>query len=395
MTKLIISTVHRHASFSESSGFLYVVDLDGRETLIRTPFVEPPMREFDRNPRGGMRGCRGIVLNQDHAFISNFSMVVHFDSQWNVLRVISHPSCSGIHDIFISYDTVWVTSTSNDLLIQFNNAGDLIHFINLRDHSLWPDKLNWKPRLLNSHDDIVRGKTDFRNPKYFNPVTYNVAHVNSVCTLNSGDMLVSLGRISGIRYRLLLQLQHWLIQRGWWYILKDTINKIEVKGYSKKDVPRDDQVLLQRIRGTSVVQRLTNDGSIFTCLLLCNMTIPSHSLFKLAEEAIIYLNSSRGHVINFNPLTGEILFDKKISNGFLRGITSVNDNLLVLGNRREIILFDLQSRSVVDRMEFTQEVNESVFAIQVIPSHFVLPPSNLSQHIYDQTGCSSSSALLK
>jgi hypothetical protein len=60
MTRLIVTTSQREAPLNESSGWIFVVDLGNQKILQQTRGLEPPYRAFDQNPRGGMRGMRGL-----------------------------------------------------------------------------------------------------------------------------------------------------------------------------------------------------------------------------------------------------------------------------------------------------------------------------------------------
>ena len=98
-TRFLISTVRRHTPPEEPSGYIYLVDYAARQVVQRCSIIEPAFREEDDNPRGGMRGGKGISVRPDQIALANFSRIVRYDPQWNILGEISHPSCAGIHDI--------------------------------------------------------------------------------------------------------------------------------------------------------------------------------------------------------------------------------------------------------------------------------------------------------
>ncbi|MCJ7661096.1 MAG: hypothetical protein MUO67_18260, partial [Anaerolineales bacterium] len=117
MTALLVSTVRRHTSATDPSGYLYVVDLDRKRAIQRSTIIEPPYHEFDTNLRGGMRGCKGIAIREDQVVISNYSVIFRYDPEWNLLGTFTHPSCAGVHDIMFQGETLWVTSARTDILM--------------------------------------------------------------------------------------------------------------------------------------------------------------------------------------------------------------------------------------------------------------------------------------
>ena len=59
------------------------------------------------------------------------------------------------------------------------------------------DALKWKPPILFGGDQIQEGVIDFRDPCTHEKETFDRAHINSVCVLPNGDMLVSMGFVLG------------------------------------------------------------------------------------------------------------------------------------------------------------------------------------------------------
>jgi len=186
MTLCIISAIRRYAAFNEPSSFIYVVNLDERRVLQRSVMVDPPYRELDPNPRGGLRGAKGISIREDQIAISNGSMVFRYDPQWNLLGAITHPTCACIHDILYNDDTLWVTSSQTDFLFQFDLSGNIQNFHNARHFSSVSKEIGWNPPIRMTEESVTLGKIDFRNPSTHDKQTYNRAHINSVAVLSGG-----------------------------------------------------------------------------------------------------------------------------------------------------------------------------------------------------------------
>ena len=132
MSRAIISTASRHKAPDEASGHYYIIDIDSFQILQCSEIIEPPHREFDTNPRGGVRGGKGIFIREDIVILSNSSSVFIYDHNWVPLSIISHPSLGGIHDLCVVGDTLWITSSRNDLLFCFDFQGKILDYFDFR-----------------------------------------------------------------------------------------------------------------------------------------------------------------------------------------------------------------------------------------------------------------------
>ena len=125
MNRIIVSTNIRNVSSEQTSGNLYIIDLDDQKILQTTSGIEVPDRQYDSNPRGGMRGMRGIGIYNGELAAAIYSSILVFDPRWNLLRSITHPSVAAIHEIDYSEQGPWVTSTANDTLVRCDQSGAL------------------------------------------------------------------------------------------------------------------------------------------------------------------------------------------------------------------------------------------------------------------------------
>src|SRR4051794_21297148 len=106
MELVLVTTTHRHCRPGQPSGYLYTVDLARRQVVGQCPMIEPPHIEADPNPRGGMRGAKGIALHGDEVYLANASAIYRFNASWEITGCISHPSCASIHDLVIRDGTL-------------------------------------------------------------------------------------------------------------------------------------------------------------------------------------------------------------------------------------------------------------------------------------------------
>lgn len=375
MIRVLVSTNRRRAPVTEWSGFFYVIDLDDGKVLQRFTTPEPLFREFDPNFRGGMRGRKGIAVRDDQLAISNHSRIWRLDPGWNLLGIIEHPSCAGIHDIHFSGNSLWVAAARVDLLLQFDLSGKIQQDYYMRNPTPPLRDLKWKPKVLLDSTSIREGRTDFRDPRTHDLDTYDRAHVNAVCTLPNGNILISLGLIKSSGFLFLQQLKEKLMSRGAWAPIKNANRKLRNWAGQKEYKPTD--LVVQPSKGKSAVIQVTPDGTQTLSFKILNMTVPSHSLAALADDTIVYLNTSDGEVIHYSPVDGEILSTTKVGRGFLRGIGIVDDSRLVLGDKQELILFNPGEKLVINRIRFTDDPIESVYDVKVLPPQYELPPETL------------------
>ena len=387
MERFLITTIRRHTPYTEPSGFIYVVDAKRQKVLQRSYMIEPAYREVDTNPRGGMRGSRGISIEADHIAIANASVIYVYDPRWNLEGLISHPSAAAIHDIHFHGGSLWATVARNDLLMQFDLSGKLLNYYYLRQPSPANHALHWQPRVLLSPESVRQGAIEFRDPRTHDEETYDHAHANSLCFLPNGDMLVSLGLILNTSFSTLLRIKARLVRAGVWPRLLAANRQIRSALRLKKNVHSD--LVLQPARARSAIVKITPDGEHNLVLALNGATVPSHSLLALPDETVIYLNTTAGSVVHFSPGTGQVLSDTRITDGFLRGVTPLSDDRFLMGSKNEIITFDLNGLKVIDTFKVSEDRNESIYDIKGLPDHFEPPPESFEDHFIQSTGIKS------
>jgi len=378
MTRLLISTTMRKANPGNPSGFLYTYDLENGQIIQRTQNIESPYLYVDPNPRGGLRGAKGITCNEDLILISNSHSIFVFDRNWILQRIISHPSCAGIHDILLDEeDNLWVTSTRNDMLIKFNLLGELLQFIYLRENDDLQRELNWYRKPLFSLDDVINGKKDFRDPRTHALTKYDSLHLNSICQLGESGFLISLGLVVGQQFSSLMRIKEVLVNANFWPWVV-SINQAIIKLFRmKKDIHSN--LAFQPASGKSVVLRIKPTGELNPCLILEHQHVPSHSVAVSLDGTAFYLNSSTGNLLHFQIEDAQILSTIHVTDEFLRGALIISDQEILVGAQNSLVLINYQEKRIVKHIILSEEANEAVFAINVLPESFSLPPESLSK----------------
>jgi hypothetical protein len=394
MQRVIISTTIRNAKANEPSGYLYILDLEKWQIVQRGSIIEPPYRAVDPNPRGGFRGGKGIAIYGEEIFLANTACVFRFNRDWDLLNVISHPSCSGIHDILLDRENhLWVTSARNDLLFKFNLDGHCLKFFNFREFSFVRDSLQLPQPTVLSKEDIINGGIDFRDPRTHILTTHNGTHLNSISQNPDGSMLVSLGMVVGRKFSTLLRIKDILSQQGLWsWVVR--ANHFIMKAFSlKKDFHSD--LVAQPARGKSIVARLRADGTVTRRLILDNIHAPSHSLLSRPDGTAIYLNTAIGDVVHFNPDSGRICSKTHVSDKFLRGIVRIDDDLVMVGSQNDLLLFALSTKTIQKQFNLSNNPHEAVFAIHEFPDVFSLPPKSFAAHVGNLVGFNGREAIFE
>jgi hypothetical protein len=359
---------------------LLAFDFDKQRVVRRCEIVEPPFRQEDPNPRGGFRGLKGLCVGEDFIAIANSSTIFLYDPNWKPITYFWHPSCANIHDIVIDQGQIWVTSAQNDLLLRFNIDGSVTDIIYLRDYAHLINGIDWRPPKLLTHDQFSNGEINFRDPRTHSWALSDSAHVNGIAILPNGDKLVSCGLMRNQNQLQLMRIKRWLERFGVWekiYKLNSSLRKIIIG----TNVHNQDVVPVYPVPGTSAVFRIKENNQVESCLVLKDVVSPSHSIHLLSDLSAIYLDTTRGAIIIFNPDSGQIRTSFTIGTNFLRGIRQLSDETLLIGDGNKLVHFDLSNGQIIFSTTIAEMPNDAIYDIEVLPNNFKLPPTSLvEQH---------------
>lgn len=372
MQRIIISTIIRNTPADQPSGSLYTFELSSGKAILKSTIIEPPHREKDNNLRGGIRGLRGIIVREDQIILSNASEIFRYDASWRLLGRFSHPSCSSIHDIICQNDTIWITSSRNDLLIQFDMAGNLLKHLDIRRNQQVFSETHWKPSPFLTKDQIVQGAIDFRDPASHNFHASDTAHLNGIDLLPNGNLIISYGLMlnSGMEHWLIIK--NWLFERGLWKPIL-VINQ-NVRNLLKKPSHTKNELVFHPASAESAVVEIDHQENFISRLHLFGITVPGHSIRILQDGTAVFLNTGKGQIIHFHPLHQKPISTSQLGNGFLRGVRQLNDESLLLGDNQTLIRFDIYKQKIISMHNISDNPNESIYDINILPDHFDLPP---------------------
>ena len=374
MTRLIIGSAHRVIPSRQLSGYIYVVDVEKQVVLKKTEGIDPPFREHDNNPRGGMRGMRGIAVREGKIGLSNYSGVFCFDRHWNLTQTFSHPICSSIHEVLFDEEGALIASTGTDTLVHLDGEGKLISAWFVHDDRRIARQAGIRKAPMTGGEMLARG-IDFRDRRLTHSQEHDKTHLNSLDRCPNGDLLISLGLVVDAQFSTLTHLKAFLIRFGIWdWFLKANRGIRALLGLKKHKLS---ELVVQPSRSRSAVLRMSPDGKTRLVLLLENMSNPSHSVRALEDDTAIYLDTSNGVVIHFDAGTGMILHKTEVTDQFLRGAVRLPDGKFALGAGNEVLVYDPVLHQVTSRIRFSDNPLESVHGLNILPPDFDLPPDSL------------------
>ena len=356
-----------------------VFDLEKKLVVRRCEIVEPPFRKVNPNPRGGLRGLKGICINEKFIVLANASTIFLYDSNWKPIRYFWHPSCANIHDIAIDQDKIWVTSAQNDLLLGFSLKGSVQEIIDLRGFANLINGIKWRPPKMLTLEQFKIGKLNFRDPRTHNWALSDSAHLNSIAILQNGDKLVSCGLLKSQNQLQLMRLKRGLERLGVWekiYWINATLRKsfMETNNRNQAVIP------VFPNPGASAVFRIKENMIVDCCLFIKDILSPSHSINLLSDFSAIYLNTTKGEILNFDPNSGQILSTFEVGKYFLRGAKQLPDGTLLLGDGMRLLHVDLQNKKLISSSTVTGTPNNAIYDIEILPKHFSLPPKSFIEH---------------
>ena len=121
--RVVATTVVRASVFGrQETGYVYDVDFDAARVESRVAVPAPARPASDDNPRGGIRGGRGVAFTPDGIVVATYDTLVRYDEAWNVAEVLESPLFAGLHEIDWDGDRLWLTATAIDALVRVDDG---------------------------------------------------------------------------------------------------------------------------------------------------------------------------------------------------------------------------------------------------------------------------------
>ncbi|MBV9010048.1 MAG: hypothetical protein JO354_12920 [Verrucomicrobia bacterium] len=119
LPRVITTSVVRSACHGESHGGVYLVDLDSGAIDQVIDWNDPAI---SWEGRGGDRGLRGIAFHGDEIYIAASDEVFVYDRTFTLLTSYRNKYLKHCHEIFIKGDTLYLTSTKTNSILEFDLA---------------------------------------------------------------------------------------------------------------------------------------------------------------------------------------------------------------------------------------------------------------------------------
>jgi len=174
---IYFGTIVRAARVSEG-GSLYRLDWNSKTIIREVPIVPgDPALDHDSNARGNVRGCRGIRVVNNEVIAADYHTLNFFDRDLNLKRKMSQNMMAGLHEIDISGDSIWVTSTTLDAALKYRRDNGSLEM----DH--WPREVPEFQQELGVQalaiDKSIDNRTTFLDSASFRGPSH--LHLNAVC----------------------------------------------------------------------------------------------------------------------------------------------------------------------------------------------------------------------
>ena len=319
---VVASTVVRSAHQGESHGGVYLVDLES-ETFEQVVDYDDPSISWEG--RGGPRGLRGIAFYEGEVYLAASDEIFVYSKDFRLVGSIKNEHLSVCHEPYLTGDTLYVASTGRDSVLEY----DLQARTFVRGYHVW---FGGPKRYYNAAG--YRGKVNaapIPRMRVFDPNSdQDLPAWSNTCHLNSVWHKDGLLFVSGTRCAHLLQISG------------------------------------SKISSHARINYGTHNARPFGDGVLLNDT---------REDRIRYLPHEGGEAIS---LPVEHYDERKLLNaglpkdharqGFGRGLCDLGGGLLAGGSSpATVTVYDLNTSSVVKRVNLTMDVRNAVHGLEIWP----------------------------
>jgi hypothetical protein len=348
----------RHSGTWDYSGFFRVVDLDSGRTLLTQSVPDSPWRRIDPNPRGGLRGAKGLSGIDDRLIVTNTDTLFVLDSSWSKVGEISSPHTGSVHDVLAEEDSIWITCTHADLLLKVDWQGNRLDSWSWRSDPELVAALGL-PRVRPFDPGV-----DYRDPLQLQGGVYNIAQLSSVTRCSEG-LLLTFGRVLTPRE---LRLRR----------LRARIGRVTARFGIQKPAPEPPW----RPRSLSAIVLLRQVGGALAgakaelLLKIEDTYAPNHNALEVGD-LIVYGDSNGNRLVGVDRTTGteEIVVDVPGDPPFVRGLTRLEDGTILVGSQKPLAFYavDLGAGQIVAEYPLDGQPAESAHALAVLPPSFPDP----------------------
>lgn len=369
MSLCLVSSVLRHVPPEVPSSYLTLVDLETARVLGRALLPEAEFRADDPNPRGGLRGARGLSAGGGYMAAAVGDRVFIMYPDWTLARIISHPWMGSVHGLLADDAGVWVTSTQADLLLRFDWQGSLL------THWHW----SACPRLASQLGLVGRAifdpAVDYRRPAAGTGIYDNV-HLNEVVSDGDG-LLLSFGQIQPASTARQRRIRATASRAGSRVpVVRSLLARRRAakearaaRGHLPAPASRGSSFAIVRLPLAGHAQPATCGRVLWAS---SGADTPKHDPARLGNY-LLYNDSASGRLVAVSPGDRPSNYTVDIPGDppFARGLASLPDGTLLVGSQRPAAVYRvaLMERRILSRVELCGEPWETVFSVSPLPAY--------------------------
>lgn len=341
--KLVATTVIRHSVVGqEATGQLLVIDWKRGEIERAMPVPLPKHPNSNANPRGGLRGGRGVKFWQGLCYVANYDTVYVYGRDWEQIGEISHPLATDIHEIDIDTEGLWLSCSRYDLIIKLSFDGDLLAHWHISNAPELMQRLQIRvPPLPLDHD--------YREHL---PGGLDRTHLNSVQCQPDGSLIIHLGKVP----------PQDLLHRGLRRLLPSP-------GFDAHRLGRLRRKFYDWAHGSaSYVIRLSGPNlSHFEILASYPALRPNHN-GRLLDDGRVAVASERKALVVSESGTGRVLHHIPLPAKWVRGLTQIGPQRVLVGVAPCAVLeVDLAEGRIRRQLALSDHPHEALHGLAVVP----------------------------
>lgn len=336
--RVVATTVVRESiRGKQRTGYIYDVDWDAQRIERRLPVPEPNFPESDDNPRGGVRGGRGVAATRAGIVVANYDTLHLYDEDWNAVNSISHPLFVGIHEIDWDGAHIWAAATGIDAVLRTTLDG--------RVEAAWDPH---DPALCDSFGLVRRphpldGSIDYRIRQ---APLLNHCHINGVARMN-GSTVVNFGLVRKRRSALV---------RAFTRVRRRLRDPRAASG--------------RRHSGRSMIVSVDGDSAARVLVGLDEHDFPTHN-GQLLEDGRVIVNDSTDNVLRVFSLDEDAARQTaavRIPGTWLRGLEPIGSGRVLVGSApAALMLVDIAGGAIEAKVQLSEDPNEAVHGLAFCP----------------------------
>jgi hypothetical protein len=326
----------------QRTGYIYEVNWAEQRIVHRMPVPDPSFPKADDNPRGGVRGGRGVAATPHGLVVANCDTLYRYDDDWNMLDSVSNPLFVGMHEIDWDGQHLWIAATGIDAVLKTTLEGQV--------------EVAWDPHAdeklahygIGPRPDPIDGSVDYRRRE---APLLDRCHLNGIVRGRDGDLIVNCGLVRPARPALTRKVRRLRAK------LRATL------GITKKDE-------WARRLGRSLVLRVNAARQAHVLLDMEEHRFPTHN-GQLIEDVTLTVNDSRNNtlrVFDMDHGSPRERLHLTIPGTWLRGLEPMGEGRILVGSApASLTLVDIRTGEIGQTIELSSDPNEAVHGVTLVP----------------------------